>query len=141
MINQSVARDVAKSMLGFSAAVSLFGIQQIARLLTPASGPGEATASEFDEVSRVVQRHLSEPVAQRFRTADEWQRRVVDAMFDAAVAGTERVTATLDSKAVVDAIDPRKIVQAGVDVAKWSVETIRQGKQAVPMVVDVPAVR
>ena len=134
-------RDVTKSMVGFSWAVSLFSFQQISKLLTPSSGPGEATASEFDELSRVVQSHLSPPVAERFRQVDQWQRRVVDAMFDAASAGTERVTASIDPKTVVEAIDPRRVVQAGVDIMQWSVETIRQGGQAAPVVVEVPPAR
>ena len=120
-------RDVAKSMVGFTWAVSLFSLQQISKLMTPSSGPGEATASEFDELSRVVQAHLSEQVAERFRAADRWQRRLVDAVFDAASIGSEKVAASMDPKTVVDVIDPRRVVQAGVDIMQWSVETIRQG--------------
>jgi hypothetical protein len=139
-MSQLMLRDVAKSMVGFSCAVSLFSIQQISKLMTPSSGPGEATASEFDELSRVVQSHLTGPVAERFRVADQWQRRVVDAVFDAASVGTEKVAATMDPKAVVEAIDPRRVVQAGVDIVQWSVETIRQGGQAAPAV-EAPPVR
>lgn len=124
-------RDVTKSMVGFSWAVSLFSLQQVSKLVAPSSGPGEATASEFDEVSRAVQSHLSEPVAERFRTVDEWQRRVVDVMFDAASAGSGKVS-TLDAKAVVEAIDPRRVMQAGIDMVQRSVEAIRQGGQPAP---------
>jgi hypothetical protein len=94
--------------------------------------PDEATASEFDELSRVVQSHLSAPVAERFRMADEWQRRLVDAMFDAASLGTDKIAASMDPKSVVDAIDPRPMVQAGVGFVQRSVETIRQGTQPAP---------
>jgi hypothetical protein len=76
-------REVAKSMLGFSWAVSLFGAQQIAKLLTPASQMPEVTAAQFDEATRAVQELMNETVAQQFRAGDEWQRRMVDTLCDA----------------------------------------------------------
>jgi len=124
-------REVAKSMLGFSWAVSLFGIQQVSRLLTPSAQPNTA-AEEFDAVSRAVQSHLAEPVAEQFRAADEWQRRVVDVVFDAGTLQSldpRAMAAQLDPRRVVESIDPTGIVKSGVDILQRSVETIRQTVQ------------
>ncbi len=98
-------REVAKSMLGFSWAVSLFGVQQVARLVTPSSVTPEAMASQFDEATRAVQGFLTEGVAQQFRAGDEWQRRVVDALFDAASLQS------VDAKKLGEMIDPRPFMQ------------------------------
>src|SRR5262245_42568795 len=104
-------REIAKSMVGFSWAVSLFSLQQISKVLTPtASTANDATAAEIEEVSRHVQSHLSESLAQQFRAGDEWQRRLVDALFDAA---------TLRS------VDPRNMMNSGVEVMQKSVEAVR----------------
>jgi hypothetical protein len=104
-------REVAKSMLGFSWAVSLFSLEQMSKLLVPSTEKGATAALEFDEVSRVVQSRLSEPAAQQFRAGDDWQRRLVDVLFDAAS---------------LESLDPRRMVQAGVDVMKHSVSAVRQ---------------
>jgi hypothetical protein len=124
-------REVAKSMLGFSWAVSLFGIQQISKLLTPSAEP-DAAAQEFDAVSRAVQSHLAEPVAEQFRAADEWQRRVVDVVFDAGTLQSldpRAMAVQLDPRRVVESIDPTGIVKSGVDMLQRSVESIRQTVQ------------
>lgn len=105
-------REVAKSMLGFSWAVSLFGVQQVARLMTPSSVTPEATASQFDEATRAVQGFLTESVAQQFRAGDEWQRRVVDALFDAASLQS------VDTKKLGEIIDPRQVLKNGVDMVQ-----------------------
>jgi hypothetical protein len=128
-------REVAKSMLGFSWAVSLFGVQQLAKLVTPSSEPAEVTALQFDEASRAVQSYLSDSVAQQFRTVDAWQRRVVDAVFDAgAMTGLQnidasRVMQTLDPRPYVAGIDARQAVQSSMDFARQSFDTLRQTVQ------------
>ena len=123
-------REVAKSMVGFSWAVSLFSLQQVAKLVTPSSEPANAAAQEFDELSRAVQSHFSAPVAERFRAADEWQGRLVDAMFDAVALGPARIAASVDPRTVADAIDPRRVVRNSVDFVTRSVDTIRAGAPA-----------
>lgn len=98
-------REVAKSMLGFSWAVSLFGVQQLARLMSPSSVSREATASQFDEASRAVQGFLTESVAQQFRAGDAWQRRMVDTLFDAASLQS------VDPRKLTGMIDPRPFME------------------------------
>lgn len=109
-------REVAKSMFGLSWAVSLFGLQQLSRLVTPESDEArDRTVSEVDDVSRAIQSHLSGTAADQFRTGDEWQRRLVDTMFDMAT---------------MRSIDPRAMVDTGMSVVQKSfdtaVETMRQ---------------
>jgi len=103
-------REVAKSMLGFSWAVSLFGAQQIAAMVAPSPESRDAAAATFDEASRAMQAFLSETVSQQFQRGDEWQRRVVDAVFDAAQLGN---------------IDAGRLVQTGVDAARQSFGAVK----------------
>jgi hypothetical protein len=127
-------REVAKSILGFSWAVSLFGLQQVSKLMTPSADAG-AVASEFDAVSRAVMSHLTEPVAEQFRAADEWQRRVVDATFDAGSLQSldpRAIAVSLDPRPLVEAMDPRGMMQSGVDLLQRSVDTLRQTVQPAP---------
>jgi len=123
-----VMREVAKSMVGFSWAVSLFGFEQMSKLMTRAEVGPETTATELDEVSRVVQSHLSEPLAQQFKAGDEWQRRLVDALFDAASMQSldpRKMAASLDPRPLMDGIDPRGMMQTGVDMVQKSVDVVR----------------
>ena len=122
-------REVAKSMLGFSWAVSLFGVQQMARMMTPASMSSEAMASQFDEASRAVAGLLNETVAQQFRAGDDWQRTVVDTIFDAAslqAVDTKKIGEILDPRPFMEGVDARKVFQSGVDLAQKSFESLRQ---------------
>jgi hypothetical protein len=121
-------REVAKSLFGFSWAVSLFGLQQVSKLMAP-SAEESATASELDEVSRAVQSHLSENLAEQFRAGDEWQRRVVDVLFDAGSLRSldpQAVAESLDPRRMAQAIDPRAIVQSSVDVLQHSIDAARR---------------
>ena len=122
-------REVAKSMLGFSWAVSLFGVQQMAKLMTPSSVSPESMASQFDEATRAVQGFLTEGVAQQFRAGDEWQRRVVDALFDAASlqpVDTKKLGEMIDPRPFMEGVDARQVLKNGVDMMQQSFESLRQ---------------
>jgi hypothetical protein len=122
-------REVAKSLLGFSWAVSLFGVQQLAKLVTPSSEPSETTAAQLDEATRVVQGFLTETVAQQFRAGDEWQRRMVDTLFDAAALqglDPRRLADTLDPRPFIETVDARQVLKNGVDMMQQSFESVRQ---------------
>ena len=122
-------REVAKSMLGFSWAVSLFGVQQLAKLVTPSSESPQTTASQFDEATRAVQGFLNETVAQQFRAGDEWQRRVVDALFDAASLQSidaKKLGEMIDPRPFIEGVDARKMLKTGVDLAQKSFDSLRQ---------------
>lgn len=122
-------REVAKSMLGFSWAVSLFGVQQLAKLVTPSSESSETTAAQFDEATRVVQGFLTDTVAQQFRAGDEWQRRMVDTLCDAAAlqgVDARRLADTLDPRPFIESVDARQVLKNGVDKMTESFDLLRR---------------
>lgn len=127
-------REVAKSMVGLSWAVSLFGFQQITKAMTTSPAqPEAATAAEVEEVSRAVQSHLFGAAAMQFRAGDEWQRRLVDVIFDAASMQSldpRKIAEALDPRTLLQSADPRKIVESGMTVIQQgvdrAVDTIKQ---------------
>jgi hypothetical protein len=132
-------REIAKSMLGFSWAVSLFGFQQLSKVITTSPPQAEdLTAAEVEEVSRAVQSHLFGAAAMQFRAGDEWQRRLVDAVFDAASMQSldpRRIVEALDPRTLLTNADPRKIVETGMtgiqQTVDKAVDTVKQAASAV----------
>lgn len=121
-------RELTKSMLGFSWAVGLFGFQQLTKMMTSASEPSEVTIAQLDDVAHAAERHLSDSFAGQFRAGDEWQRRVVDALFDAASLRSfdpRSLATSLDPRPVLDAVDPRSVIQGGVDLFQRSVSAVK----------------
>jgi hypothetical protein len=121
-------REVAKSMLGFSWAVSLFGIQQLSKIVAPtAAQPVDATAAEVEEVSRAVQSHLFGATAMQFRAGDQWTRNLVDVIFDAASGQSldpRRIVNSLDPRNMMD-VDPKKWAESGMTMIQQSVDAVR----------------
>lgn len=119
-------REVAKSMLGFSWAVSLFGFQQLSKAMAPSADQSQpSTADEVNEVSRAVQSHLFGAAALQFRAGDEWQRRVVDVMFDAASMQSidpRRLVEALDPRTLLQNADPRGMVESGITVIQQGLD-------------------
>jgi hypothetical protein len=121
-------RELAKSMVGFSWAMGLFGLQQFTRALTPQTAPPDVTAAELDDVTRAAERHLAEEYARQFRAGDEWQRRVIDMFFDAASMRSfdpRNVAATFDPRPLLNDVDPRRVFQSGVDLFQRSFDAVR----------------
>jgi hypothetical protein len=118
---QQPVRGLAKAALGFSWAISMFGLQQMTKMMTALSGEQqERLAAEFEAVSRAAQEHLSEEMKQQFKTGDEWQRRIVDAMFG-------NVSADLvDPRKYVELVDPRSVMRATADLMQRSADAIKQ---------------
>jgi hypothetical protein len=122
-------RELAKSMVGFSWAVGLFGFQQFTKVMTPGSEPPERTVAQLDEVAQAAERHLSEPFARQFHAGDQWQRRLVDVFFDAATLRSfdpRAMAATFDPRPMMDGVDPRRVIRGGVDLLERSVDMLRQ---------------
>jgi len=121
-------REVTKSMLGFSWAVSLFGFQQMSKILSPSpSQPVDATAAEVEEVSRAVQSHLFGAMAMQFRTGDQFARKLVDVIFDAASGQSldpRRIVETLDPRNMMD-VDPKKWAESGMTMFQQSVDAVK----------------
>lgn len=127
-------RELAKSMVGFSWAVGLFGFQQITKAMSAGSAPEEQTVAELDEVARAAEQHLDEPFARQFHAGDEWQRKMVDAFFDATTFRSldpRAMAASLDPRQMMDGVDPRTVIQSGVDMMGKGVDMLRQAAASV----------
>lgn len=72
-------RELTKSMMSFSWAMSLLGAQQMARLMMPQTwGQG---APDLDTVTRSTEGQLGSVTQSMFRAGDNLQRGMVDMMF------------------------------------------------------------
>ena len=127
-------RELTKSMVGFSWAVGLFGIQQITKAMTAGTEPAAQTAAALDEVAQAAEQHLSEPFARQFQAGDRWQRRLVDVFFDVASLRTfdpRSVASSLDPRPMMEAVDPRRVIQGGVDLLGRSMSILRPAEAPV----------
>lgn len=131
-------REAVKSILGCSLAFSMFGVQQISKLMAGSAGqPQKRTAAEFDEVSLAVQTHLFGAQAMQFRMGDEWQRRLVDTVFDVTTLRSvdpRHVVSSLDPRTLINTAGPRKIVETGATLFKRSVDAVKNA--VMPTAVD-----
>ena len=121
-------RELAKSMVGFSMSVGLFGLQQLGRAITPDAAPPETTAAQLDDVAHTAQRYLSDQYAEQFRAVDEWQRRVIDMIFDATSMRSfdpRAIASSMDPRPLMNDIDPRKVFQGSVDLLQRGVDALR----------------
>ena len=121
-------RELAKSMVGFSWAVGLFGFQQLNKMIgAPAESP-HVTAAQLDDVSRAAQRHLSDDYSQQFEAADRWQRRVIDALFDAASMQSldpRAIASSMDPRPLMNDIDPRRVFESGMEMMRRPIDMLR----------------
>src|SRR5687767_2703613 len=72
-------RDLTKSMMSFSWAMSLFGLRQMTCMLNPQSWGN--TAATFENVTRSTEDQLGPTTQSIFRAGDSLQRGMVDMMF------------------------------------------------------------
>jgi hypothetical protein len=73
-------RDLTKSMLSFSWAMSLFGVEQMVNTLTPQS-PGQSAhkaAAAFNAVTQATEAQLGGMLRGMFKAGDQIQRGLVD---------------------------------------------------------------
>ncbi len=69
-------RELTKSMISFSWAMSLFGIKQLANVLTP-----QKAAGSFSAVTGATEGQFGELLKPMFRAGDALQRGMVDMTF------------------------------------------------------------
>src|SRR6185369_10943169 len=74
-------RNLIKSSLRFSWAMSFFGIQQVENMIEDAIGQDDKACTAFDSIAEATRRQLGGPVRDAFRTGDQLQSGVVDIMF------------------------------------------------------------
>jgi len=74
-------REVAKSAVTLPWAMSMFGVQQVANLITPpAAGRTQGTAEALDAVSRAAESHLDGWLKKTYSLGDGLQRGLIDTM-------------------------------------------------------------
>jgi hypothetical protein len=75
-------REFTKSVLSFSWAMSVFGVQQMANLMKrPDPNRAQGPAAEaFDGVTRATEAQLGKTLQETFRAGDKFQRGMVDMM-------------------------------------------------------------
>lgn len=80
-------RNLIKSSLRFSWAMSLFGIQQFENMIEDLTRQDNKSTTAFDSIAEVTEGQLSGPCRYAFRTADQLQSGVVDMMFGGPATG------------------------------------------------------
>src|ERR1043166_7779806 len=76
-------RDLTKSVVSFSWAMSLFGVEQLTNTLMP-QGPSQPThkaRAAFNAVTQATEEQLSGVLKGVFKAGDQLQRGMVDLMF------------------------------------------------------------
>jgi hypothetical protein len=76
-------RDLTKSMLSFSWAMSLFGVNQLTNTLIPQtpSQPTHRATTAFNNVTQATEEQLGSTLKGVFKAGDQLQRGMVDLMF------------------------------------------------------------
>ena len=78
-------REIAKSALSLSWAMSLFGISQATKLLSKAGSQEktrQSSAATFDAATQALGKHFDDMTGSVFQVADEVQREMVDLIMD-----------------------------------------------------------
>lgn len=109
-------REFTKSMMSYTWAMSLFGVQQMAN----AFRPSKATES-FDNVTKATRDEFGEVLKATFRAGDNLQRGLVDLTLGLFTFGM---------------FDRRGASGATADVGRQSAEVFRQGMRAAGQAVD-----
>ncbi len=69
--------DFTKAFFSFSWAMSLFGVQQVANLVTPSKG-----ATAFRDIAQFTEAGLSRELRTAFRAGDNLQKKIIDRTHD-----------------------------------------------------------
>jgi len=109
-------REFTKSMMSYTWAMSLFGVQQMVN----AFRPSKATES-FDNVTKATREEFGEALRATFRAGDNLQRGLVDLTFGVFTFGM---------------FDRRGASGATSDVGRQSAEALRQGMRVAGQAAD-----
>jgi hypothetical protein len=81
-------REFTKSMLSYTWATSMFGMQQMINLITPQGSRQRHSATEaFNNVTNGTAEQLGDTMRATYRLGDSLQRGMVDLMFGVATLG------------------------------------------------------
>jgi len=76
-------REFTKSMMSYSWALSVFGVQQVINLFKPGQGQDQTVKARqaFDRITDATNETFDQTLRQMFGTGDKLQQGVVDVMF------------------------------------------------------------
>ena len=81
-------RDLTRSVMSCTWAMSVFGVQQIVNLFIPRDEKSMCNSAQaVDQVTEAAAGQLSDTMKAAFRAGDQFQRGVVDVMFGAMMMG------------------------------------------------------
>ena len=109
-------RDLTKSMLSFSWAMSLFGIEQLTNTLTPQSPsqPNHRATTAFNAVTHAAEEELGGMLKGVFKAGDQLQRGMVDLMLGFLS---------------LEATNPSQIMRTTSDMLRQTTGAFGQGSQ------------
>lgn len=110
-------RDLTKSMLSFSWAMSLFGVEQLVNTLTPQS-PGQPihkTTAAFKAVTQATEEQLGGMLRGAFKAGDQLQRGFVD---------------LTSGFLTLEAFNPSQVIRMTSDILRQTTEAVGRGFQA-----------
>jgi hypothetical protein len=112
-------RDLTKSMLSFSWAMSLFGIEQLTNTLIPQSPsqPNHRATTAFNAVTHAAEEQLSGMLKGVFKAGDQLQRGMVDLMLGFLS---------------LEAANPSQIMRTTSDMMRQTTGAFGQGFQNTP---------
>jgi hypothetical protein len=105
-------RDLTKSMLSFSWAMSLFGTKQLANILMP-----EKATAAFNAVTQATEEQLGDVLKGAFRAGDLLQKGMVDITF---------------SFITLEAFNPSQMMRMASDMMRQTPGASAQGTQRGP---------
>ena len=114
-------RELTKSMMSCTWALSVFGAQQLLNLFAPGQGLDQTgkCGQSFDKVTDATAKTFDGPLMQAFRAGDSMQRGLVDIMFGGFAAG---------------GCDPNRWMRMGSDAVRQATDaanrTVRDTAQA-----------
>jgi hypothetical protein len=103
-------RELTKSISSFSWAMSLFGLQQTANLLSP-----DNASDAFDSVTKATEEQFGEVVKTTFNAGDKLQRQAVDLTLG-FFTGEE--------------LNPNRLLRMASDAVRQSAEVVTSGVDA-----------
>lgn len=108
-------RELAKSMMSYTWAMSMFGVQQAINLVAPVRGAGQSTKTSqaFDNVTEATTRTFDTNLMQAFETGVSLQSGLIDMMFGGCLAG---------------GCDPTRLVRMGSDAMQTMTGMGRQAQ-------------
>jgi len=115
-------RELTKSMMSYTWAMSMFGVQQMVNLLTPGNGDlwGKA-ADAFDNVTDATTKTFGGAMTETFKAGESLQQGVIDIIFGGLTEG----------------LNPNRWIRLGRGVAQRTGETTLNTTQAPSPAADV----